>query len=69
MKQFLAFIVKLNWLNGVCDELGDTCVDSEDGEDRNVDSPMESKVSSTSGDNRGIGLIFFCLFQIVCAIG
>ncbi|XP_048326424.2 protein TPX2 isoform X3 [Ziziphus jujuba] len=48
------FIVKLNWLNGVCDELGDTCVDSEDGEDRNVDSPMESKVSSTSGDNRGL---------------
>lgn len=57
MFQFLAFIVKLNWPNGVC-ELGGTYFDSEDGEDRNVNSPMESKVSSTSGNNSGINFIF-----------
>ncbi|KAF3433098.1 hypothetical protein FNV43_RR24200 [Rhamnella rubrinervis] len=47
------FIVKLKWPKGISEEIEYTFAEFKDGEDRNVDNSMESKMSSTSKNIRG----------------
>lgn len=56
--QILAFIIKLNRLKGSFEKSKYTFAEFKDEEDMNVDTSVESKMSSTGKNNRGTSLIF-----------